>query len=93
MRKYELICVIHPDQDEAAVKGIIEKIQGWISESGGMVDQVENWGRRSLAYPIRKQTEGQYVLMNLSLPSRATPALEQNLRYLEPVMRYLLVLV
>lgn len=93
MRNYELVCIIHPDQDEAAFAGIIEKIKGWIIEVGGTVDKVDVWGRKRLAYIIRKQKEGQYVLFNISLPPAATIPLDQNLRYLEPVIRYMITLV
>jgi small subunit ribosomal protein S6 len=93
MRKYELVCVIHPDLDETAFNGAIEKIKGWIVESGGTTDKVDVWGRRRLAYPIRKQMEGQYVLFNVSIPPQATAELERNLRFLEPVMRFLFTLV
>lgn len=90
MRKYELVCVVHPDLDENAFQGVIEKIKGWVGEAGGSVDRVEVWGRKRLAYPIRKQREGQFVLFNLGLEPTATATLDQNLRFLEPVMRYLL---
>ncbi|HXF84673.1 MAG TPA: 30S ribosomal protein S6 [Anaerolineales bacterium] len=93
MRKYELICIIQPDLDETAFKGVMDRIQGWITESGGSVDKVEVWGRRQLAYPIRKQTEGQYVLMNITLDPRATAELERNIRYLETVLRHMLTAV
>lgn len=90
MRKYELVCVVHPDLDENAFQGVVEKIKGWVGEAGGSVDRVEVWGRKRLAYPIRKQREGQFVLFNLGLEPTATATLDQNLRFLEPVMRYLL---
>lgn len=93
MRKYELVCIVHPDQDEAALNGLIEKIKGWVGEAGGTVDKVDLWGRRNLAYMIRKQKEGQYVLLNISLPASATIALDQNMRYLEPVIRYMITVV
>jgi small subunit ribosomal protein S6 len=89
MRKYELVCVVHPDLDETAFNGVVEKVQGWVADINGSVDKVDVWGRRRLAYLIKKQREGQYVLFNLSLPPAATSALEQNLRFLEPVMRYM----
>jgi small subunit ribosomal protein S6 len=54
------------------------------------VDNVDIWGRRRLAYQIRKQREGQYVLMNLTLDPKSTSELERNLRYLEPVLRHML---
>ncbi|MEW6030538.1 MAG: 30S ribosomal protein S6 [Chloroflexota bacterium] len=93
MRKYELVCIIQPDLDETAFNGILDRVKGYVSEAGGTVDKVDVWGRKRLAYLIRKQREGQYVLMNLSLPSRATADLERNLRFIEPVMRHMLVVV
>jgi len=93
MRKYELICIFQPELDEAAFKAGLERIQGWIGESGGSVDKTENWGRRKLAYPIHKQTEGQYVLMNITLEPKSTGELERNIRFLEPVIRHMLTVV
>lgn len=93
MHKYELVCIIHPDQDEASFNGIVEKVKGWIAEASGTVDKVDVWGRKRLAYSIRKQKEGQYVLFNVTLPPAATAALDQNLRYLEAVIRYMITVV
>jgi len=93
MRKYELVCIVHPDLDEAAFNGVIEKVKGWITESSGSVDKVDIWGRKRLAYPIKKQREGQYVLFNVSLEPVATATFDQNLRFLEPVLRYMLTVV
>jgi small subunit ribosomal protein S6 len=93
MNKYELVCIVHPDLDEAAFNGAIEKVKGWIIDSGGSVDKADVWGRKHLAYSIRKQREGQYVLLNISLPPSATATLDQNLRFLEPVIRYMLTSV
>jgi small subunit ribosomal protein S6 len=90
MRKYELICVIQPDLDEAAFNGVVEKVKGWISESGGTIDKVDVWGRRKLAYIIKKQREGQYVLLNMTMNPSATSDLERNLRYQEPIIRHML---
>jgi small subunit ribosomal protein S6 len=93
MRKYELVCIIQPELDETAVNGALDRVKGWVSDSGGSVDKVDNWGKRRMAYAIRKQRDGQYVLMNISLPSSATAELERNLRFLEPVMRHMLTSV
>ena len=90
MRNYELVCIIQPDLDEAAFKGAVEKIQGWVTEAGGTVEKVDIWGRRRLAYIIRKQREGQYVLLNLAIILKSTSDLERNIRSLEPVMRHML---
>jgi small subunit ribosomal protein S6 len=93
MRKYELVCIVHPDLDETAFNGIVEKVKSWIAETSGTVDKVEIWGRKRLAYTIKKQREGQYVLFNLGLEPTATTILEKNLRFLEPVIRYMLIAV
>lgn len=93
MRNYELVCILHPDLDETAFNGALDKIKGWITGAEGSIKKTDIWGRRKMAYLIRKQREGQYVLLNISMPPTATAELERNLRLLEPVMRHLLVLV
>lgn len=93
MRNYELVCIIHPDMEEAAFNDAVDKIKGWISDSEGTVDKVDNWGRRKMAYPIQKQMEGQYVLLHVTMQPTATEDLERKLRLLEPVMRHMFVLV
>lgn len=93
MRKYELVCLIQPDLDEAAFNTLVERVKGWVAEAGGTVDKVDNWGKRRLAYLIRKQRDSNYLVFNLSLEPTATLALAQNLRYTESVMRHMLTLV
>jgi small subunit ribosomal protein S6 len=93
MRHYELVCIIHPDLDEAAFNSLIEKIKDWVVEVKGTVDKVEIWGRKRLAYSIKKHREGQYVLFNLSLEPSTTTTLDQNLRFQESVLRYMITAV
>lgn len=93
MRKYELVCLIQPDLDETAVTGVIDRVKGWVAETGGNVDKIDLWGKRRMAYSIRKQREGNYVLFNLTLEPQTIIGLEQNLRYTEPIMRHMLSLV
>ncbi|NWF63067.1 MAG: 30S ribosomal protein S6 [Chloroflexi bacterium] len=90
MRNYELMCIIQPDLDETALNGVLEKVKGWITESGGSVDKAEVWGRRRMAYAIHKHREGQYVLLNVTMNPAATSNLERNLRYQESIMRHML---
>ena len=91
MRNYELVCIVQPELDETAFKGVIERVSTWVTEAGGNVDKVDIWGRRRLAYQIRKQREGQYVLLNVSLDPKSASELERNIRYLETVLRHMLV--
>jgi len=93
MRNYELVCIIQADLDESVSKEALERIQNWVTESGGTVDKTEVWGRRKLAYMIRKQTDGQYVMLNISLDPKSCSELERNIRFLEPVMRHMLTAV
>jgi len=91
MRAYELVVVVHPDLDETALGEVVERIKGWVTVDGGSIDKVDMWGKRRLAYPIRKQLEGQYVFMQTSMPEKNLVGIERNLRFLEPVMRFLLI--
>jgi small subunit ribosomal protein S6 len=93
MRKYELVCIVQPDLDETAFKGALERVQGWVTEAGGSVDKVDVWGRRRLAFPIHKQRDGQYVLLNISLDPKSTSDLERNIRYLETILRHMLTAI
>ncbi|UCD41196.1 MAG: 30S ribosomal protein S6 [Chloroflexota bacterium] len=90
MRSYELMFIVHPEVDEPAFNELVEKVKGWITDSGGQVDNVDLWGKRRLAYPIQKQIEGQYVLFNTQIEPTYCSELERNLGLQEPVMRYLL---
>ncbi|NLG99846.1 MAG: 30S ribosomal protein S6 [Chloroflexi bacterium] len=91
MRNYEVVLIIHPDLDETALNGILDRVQGWIKDSGGSVDKIDLWGKRRLAYSIRKQREGQYVFMEAQIAPSFTAELERNVRLLEPIMRYSII--
>ncbi|MGW8143063.1 MAG: 30S ribosomal protein S6 [Anaerolineales bacterium] len=90
MRSYELLFIVHPEVDESAFNELLDKVKGWIKDSGGQVDNVDLWGKRRLAYPIQKQIEGQYVLINTQLDPAYCSDLEHNLGLQEPIMRFLL---
>jgi len=93
MRKYEIVLVLLPELDDNAANAIIEKVSGLITEAGGSVDKVDNWGRRRMAYQIRKQREGHYYLINATVAPAACVEVERNLRFTETVLRFMLTLV
>ena len=93
MRNYDVIIIVHPELDETALTGVVERVQSWITDAGGQIAKVDSWGKRRMAYSIRKQREGQYVVVNASIPPVFTTELERNLRLLEPVMRYMITAV
>lgn len=90
MREYEVVLIVHPDLDSSAFDGVVERVQEWIQEEGGRVDKTDVWGKKQLAYPIRKKNEGQYVLLDAQMPPTAISDVERNLNLLEPVMRYMI---
>jgi small subunit ribosomal protein S6 len=89
MRNYEVAYIADPDLDEQALASLEEKISSWIQTAGGKTLQVDRWGRRRLAYPIRKRSDGFYVFLTAELPTTATAALERDLRLQESVLRFL----
>lgn len=91
MHNYELVVIIHPDLDEEAINQSLDKIKDWITKPGGTVENVDNWGKKRLAYEIQKQNEGVYFMFTATIPSTAVAEIEKNLSILEPVMRYLIV--
>ena len=93
MRSYELIYIVHPELDEDDLTAVKDRITGLIDRYSGKVTQVEPWGLRRLAYPIQKQWEGQYTLMQFDMEPQGVAGLERDLGLVEPVMRHLVVRV
>jgi small subunit ribosomal protein S6 len=91
MRDYELTIVVRPDVEDTGLASLLDKVKGLITTAGGQGVQVEPWGRRHLAYPIKKIAEAQYFLIRAQLPAQALRELERNLRLTEEVLRFLLV--
>ena len=89
MRNYEVLYIVHPDLEETALKEVVERVSGWVTESGGTVGKVDVWGKRTLAYPIRKKKEGQYVLLETTMAPEFCSTLERNMRLTESIMRFL----
>jgi ribosomal protein S6 len=93
MRNYEVVLILQPDLDETAFNAAVDKVKGWITTSGGTIAKVDIWGKRRMAYAIRKQREGQYVLITAELAPTFCTDLERNLRFLEPVMRFMITVI
>ena len=91
MRDYELMVVLDPNLDEAAIDAVNTRIQNLIKQRGGTVDSVEPWGRKRLAYPVGRYRDGVYVLTRMQLPPNAAVEIERALKLTESVIRHLLV--
>ncbi|MDC0662520.1 30S ribosomal protein S6 [Marinobacter sp. SS21] len=90
MRHYEIVFMVHPDQSEQ-VPAMIERYTGVITEDGGQVHRLEDWGRRHLAYPINKIHKAHYVLMNVECSQNAMDELTHNFRFNDAIIRDLIV--
>ena len=93
MGSYELVFIIHPGVDGDDLTAVMDRVTGLVERNSGKVTQVDPWGLRRLAYPIQKQWEGQYVLMQLELAPQGVTGLERGLGLVEEVMRHLVVRV
>ena len=93
MRSYELVFIVNPELDEDDLTAVRERVEGLIERSSGKVTKVEPWGLRRLAYPVQKQGEGQYVLMQLDIKAQGVAELERDLGLVEPILRHLIVRV
>jgi small subunit ribosomal protein S6 len=88
---YELVLIINPDVTEEEMPDFIAKLSELVSKVGGTVGEVSQWGRRQLAYPIKRATEGNYVLTKLNLKPTVTKDLEANFRLSGKILRHLLI--
>ena len=90
MRHYEIVFIVHPDQSEQ-VPAMVERYKTLITESGGHIHRLEDWGRRQLAYPINKLHKAHYVLMNIECTPATIEELETGFRFNDAVLRHLTI--
>jgi len=91
LHDYELVVIISPELMEEAVDGVMGRISKFITESGGSVANIEQWGKKKLAYPIKHFTEGSYVLARFKMKPTLSKELEASLQISEEVFRHLLI--
>ncbi|KAJ50034.1 small subunit ribosomal protein S6 [Clostridium tetanomorphum] len=91
MRKYETIFILHPSLDEEAVTANVEKFKGVIENAGGVVENVDLWGKRKLAYEIDKINEGYYTLVNFSAEPQLPKELDRLFRINDSVIRHIII--
>ena len=90
MRKYEVIFIVKPMEEEAT-NAVISKFTKLITENGGTIDKEDRWGKKRLAYEIQKMSEGFYYFIQFDAEATTPAELEERLRIEENVIRYLCV--
>lgn len=91
MHEYELVVVMNPEIAEEDVLAAIERVTSAVTSRGGEVAEVSPWGRRKLAYPIRKHIEGNYVVSQIRLDPARTHELEGGFAISDDILRHLLI--
>ena len=91
MRHYEIVFLVHPDQS-AQVPAMLERYKSTIEATSGTIHRLEDWGRRHLAYPIRKVHKAHYVLMNVECDQATLEELETGFRFNDAILRSMTLL-
>jgi len=89
--KYELGLIIRADLDDAAQQAEWDRVKALLDRFGAVVEKEDKWGRRKLAYPIAKQTEGIYTFITYTAPAETPLEIESRLRLMENVLRFMTI--
>ena len=91
MNKYELALVVSAKIEDDARTATVEKAKDYIVRAGGTVTEVEDWGKKKLAYDIQKMSEGYYYFIQFEAEATVPAAVEQDVRIMDNVLRFLCV--
>jgi small subunit ribosomal protein S6 len=91
LRDYEVLYIVRADLDDDKVQDAVKRVNTLIERSGGTIEQTNLWGKRKLAYEVKHQKEGSYVLQDFQLDPNRVPELEASLKITEEVLRHLIV--
>jgi small subunit ribosomal protein S6 len=91
LRDYEVLYIVRADLDEDKVQDVVKRVNTLIERSGGVAERTNLWGKRKLAYEVKHQKEGAYVLQDFRIGQERIPELEAALKITEEVLRHLIV--
>ena len=91
MKAYELLFFVAPGIDEETRNAVMDRIQGTITNLGGVIDNVDVWGKRKLAYEINGLTDGDYTLLDFHADTQSIAELDRVLRINDTVVRHMIV--
>ena len=93
MANYESVLIARQDLGASQVSSIVSDLSNVIKKEGGEVVRVDNWGLKNLAYRIKKNRKGHYVVMNIAAPAKAIAEFKRIMRFNEDIIRYMTVKV
>ena len=91
MNKYELALVVSAKIEDDARTATVEKAKEYITRAGGTVTEVEDWGKKKLAYEVQKMSEAYYYFIQFDAAAEVPAELEQSVRIMDNVLRFLCV--
>jgi small subunit ribosomal protein S6 len=91
LRDYEVLYIVRADLEDDKVQDIVKRVNTLIEKAGGSVDRTNVWGKRKLAYEVKHQKEGSYILQDFQIGPDRVPELEAALKITEEVLRHLIV--
>ena len=91
MSKYDLALVVNAKIEDEAREAVVEKAKGYVARYGGTVTEVEEWGKKRLAYEVQKMREGFYYFIQFEADATCPAEVERHVRIMDNVMRYLVV--
>ena len=91
MNKYELAVVVSAKLEDDARTATVEKVKEYITRFGGTITNVDEWGKKKLAYDIQKMSDGFYYFIQFEAESSVPAEVEQNVRIMDNVLRFLCV--
>jgi small subunit ribosomal protein S6 len=91
LRDYEVLYIVRADLDDEKVQDAVKRVNTLIERSGGSLERTNLWGKRKLAYEVKHQKEGAYVLQDFQFEPGRIPELEAALKITEEVLRHLIV--
>ncbi len=89
--KYEVVFVVNPEFTEEAAKGLLDKFSGIITDNGGAVEKVDEWGKKKLAYPINDLTDGYYYVVDFTAKADVPAELDRVFNITDGILRSLIV--
>ncbi len=91
MSKYELAVVVNAKIEDDERAAVVDKCKALIERFGGTITNVDDWGKKRLAYEIQKMKEGFYYFIQFDAPTTAPAEIESRIRIMDNVLRYLVV--
>ena len=91
MRDYEAMVILDASMEDEKIEEAVSKVEALIKKNGGKIDKIDRWGKKKLAYPIKKQSTGYYGLFYFKSPEDSIKEMDRVLRISDDVMRHMFV--